>query len=93
MAGWKDTIPEIPDDLEIRDDAVPVKTGPAESRDPPGGAPVDPVQPVEPGRAGESAIAEVGKGVELIADDVPPLLIAILDELKTISSKLQELST
>ena len=90
MNTWRDTIPEIPDDLEIRENVAPAKAPQTESRDPSVALPVEPVAAAESGRQGQPSVAEVAKTVELIADDVPPLLVAILEELKIISSKLEE---
>ena len=90
MNSWRDTIPEIPDDLEIRENVAPAKAPQTESRDPSVAAQPDPTSVAEGDRGGNSTIVEVNKSVELIADDVPPLLIAILEELKIISSKLEE---
>ena len=109
MNTWRDTIPEIPDDLEIRENVAPAKAPQTESRDPSVALPVEtvaaaesgrqgqpsvePVAAAESGRQGQPSVAEVAKTVELIADDVPPLLVAILEELKIISSKLEEFSS
>ena len=90
MNTWRDTIPEIPDDLEIRENVAPAKAPQTESRDPSVALPVETVAAAESGRQGQPSVAEVAKTVELIADDVPPLLVAILEELKIISSKLEE---
>jgi len=105
MDRWRDKIDEIPDDLEIREDAVPAAAQPAAEMSTGQVAPfsagepatemptgqVEPVSADKPAGEQDGQMRGVADGIKLMAEDLPALVMAILDELKRINETLKEL--